>query len=351
MYTIDELKNYPNNWVNGMMITSSALNATDLAWNDAIRDVRVSILQGFQYGLLPPLRDTKDQTPYPKFYFDHLKKELTLLECRGITEGGYRIEITEILLKDQKIPLVAPSIKIDYKEDIEVFITVDMSGLTPSGALSSEAPPRYLYKSPGYELSVFAIKDQIGMAGVNHMKIAEFKYLNDSFVQDEKYIPPSLTLNSHPLLVDIHKRIGSILNSISEISMKIVQIYRLDSRPDVKDGASWVQVVLYHFAAQYATFNDTIYQLSPIHFVTFLKNWTHFTTTTLALMKENSFLAEFIEEFVAYNQSIQNIKINLSNLKPELEQLELFTMKHKELLNKLGEKFRKNKDFRVEVIN
>lgn len=182
------------------------------------------------------------------------------------------------------------------------------------------------------------------------MKIAEFKYKNDSFVQDEKYIPPSLTLNSHPLLIDMHKRIGSILNSISEISIKLVQVYRLDSRPEVKDGARWVQHVLHHFAAHYASYNDMVYQLSPIHFVTFLKNWSHFATTTLALMKGNPLLEEYVDDFVGYDLSIQNTKTNMTNLRPELDNLELFMMKHRELLDRLEEKFRKIKDFRVEKI-
>lgn len=123
MFIIDELKNFPVNWTDGMRIGSKDFLAADQAWNDAMRDVRISLLQGVQYGVLPPLRDSRDRSPYPKFQFDPSRSMLTLVECRAITEGGYRIEITEALHRNHQVPAVLPSIHLENKVDIDVYIT------------------------------------------------------------------------------------------------------------------------------------------------------------------------------------------------------------------------------------
>ena len=123
MFIIDELRNYPVNWTDGMRIGSGDFIASDQAWDDAIRDVRVSLLQGVQFGLLPPLRDSRDKSPYPKFHYDPSRSLLTLAECRAITEGGYRIEITEALYHDRQVPAKLPELQLEMKEDIDVYIT------------------------------------------------------------------------------------------------------------------------------------------------------------------------------------------------------------------------------------
>ncbi|MBK7407691.1 MAG: hypothetical protein IPJ40_06170 [Saprospirales bacterium] len=70
MFIIDELKNYPVNWTDGMRIRSKDFVAADQAWDDAIRCADI-LLQGIQYGLLPPLGIVATNRIIPNFTLIH----------------------------------------------------------------------------------------------------------------------------------------------------------------------------------------------------------------------------------------------------------------------------------------
>ncbi|MFZ2899010.1 MAG: hypothetical protein WA004_10330 [Saprospiraceae bacterium] len=350
MYIIDELKNYPVNWTDGMRIGSKDFIAADQAWEDAIRDVRISLLQGIQFGLLPPLRDSRDKSSYPKFHVDPSRNELTLLECRAITEGGYRIEITEALHHEFQIPAALPTLKPEAKEDIDVYITYILDGQGASGPVSSDAPPRRLYRSPGYELSAFARKDKIGLSGVNHMKIAEFRWVNNTFEQDKSYIPPCFTISSHPELLERHQRIGGVFNAMLELGLKLAQDYRTDTRNDVRDGALWLEILLQHLSAGIWTFNDLLPERSPIFTVVFLKNWTQYVQTTAAIRKNNPLLAKNLESLQPLLKSIAKDKFDYADLRRAFDTMEEAVVKIYRWFQELEEAFRKSFVPRVEEL-
>ncbi|MBK8492208.1 MAG: hypothetical protein IPL49_15325 [Saprospirales bacterium] len=351
MFIIDELKNYPVNWTDGMRIGSKDFIAADQAWDDAIRDVRISLLQGVQYGLLPPLRDSRDKSNYPKFHFDPSRGLLTLLECRAITEGGYRIEITEALHRNHQIPGKLPDIKLDMKEDIDVYITYNLDGCQEAGPISADAPPRRLFKSPVCELSAFPQKDKIGLSGVNHMKIAEFKWSNNTFEQDGNYIPPCFTVSSHPELLDRHQRIGGILNSLLELGLKLVQDYRTDTRNEVRDGAMWLEILLNQLCSTLWTYNDLLPERSPVNTIVFLKNWVQFVWITASIRKNNSFFKNNLESLQPLFKQIAADKFDFSDLKHAFDNLEEAVVNVYRWVQMLEESFRKSFTPKVEGLN
>ena len=70
MFALDEIQNYPVNWKDGMRVSAKDFMATDRAWSEALKDVRATLFQGIQFGLLPPLRDSSDTSTYPKLVLD-----------------------------------------------------------------------------------------------------------------------------------------------------------------------------------------------------------------------------------------------------------------------------------------
>ena len=351
MFIIDELKNYPVNWTDGMRIGSKDFVAADQAWDDAIRDVRISLLQGIQYGLLPPLRDSRDQSNYPKFHFDPSRSTLTLLECRAITEGGYRIEITEALHRNHQIPATLPGLKLDMKEDIDVYITFNMEDQETSGPLSADAPPRRLFRSPGFELSAFAQKDRIGLSGVNHMKIAEFKWIDNTFEQDKNYIPPCFTISSHPELLERHQRIGGILASMLELGQKLVHDYRMDTRNDVRDGAQWLEMLLLQLAGSIWTYNDLLPERSPVYTMVYLKNWIQYVLITASVRRNNPMLANNLEALQPFFKQIAKDKFDYNDLRHAFDTMEDATGKVYRWFQELEGAFRKSFVPKVEGLN
>lgn len=295
MFSLDELKNFPVNWTDGMRVSAKDFAATDAAWTDALRDVRVSLLQGTQFGLLPPLRDSNDKSLYPKFSLEGNRNELTLLECRAITEGGYRIEITEDLFKKHNIPAKLPSTSITFKEDFEVYITVNLFKKQASGAMSGDAPARYQYITPLYELSILQKSEGMGLSGMNHLKIAEFKWTGNSFSQDNNYLPPCMMISAAAALRERHDKSGALLKQIHDNCLQLVKQYRLDSRPDVRDATSWIEKLIAHISGSLWTYVELLPQKSPLESIIYAKNFAQFVISTAEIHEANPYMRDALK--------------------------------------------------------
>ena len=292
MFIIDELKHLPLNWTDGMRVGSKDFVATDTAWNDALRDLRVSVLQGRQFGLLPPLRDSDYASNYPKFKHDPARGVLTLVECRAITEGGYRVEITEDLFREHRIPAELPSATVHAREDLEVYITVSMDKKQPAGKLSPDAPPRLEYLCPAYELSILPRSAGVGMPGANHLKLAEFKWSDGKLMQDVSYLPACLTINTHPELLRLHQKAGANLKITHDNLVALVHQFRNDQRPNVRNATDWMERLALYLGSQLWAFSEELPFEAPHRTVVFFKNWMQYLVSSTDMYRENPFLEE-----------------------------------------------------------
>ena len=348
MFALDELQYYPVNWVDGMRIAAKDFAATDDAWQDALRDVRASIFQGVQYGLLPALRDRRETSNYPKFRYEQSKSLLTLLECRAITEGGYRIEITENLHREFKVPAVLPSAKIQNVEDFEVYITVEMFEKQAAGKQAESAPPRRLLVAPLYELSV--LPKGVGLSGMNHLKIAEFRTSRQGLVQDEGFIPPCLTLSAHQKLRERYDNAGSLLKLLYDNGLKLVCQYRADARPSVRDATAWVEKWVLFIGGNLWTYNEVLPNQSPAQTLIYFKNLAQFTLTALDMHETNDFLKEAAASQRSLLKAIADPNFNEDNLKAAFDGIDEFLNGLLRWREALAESFKQGRVIRVDEI-
>jgi Bacterial Type VI secretion, VC_A0110, EvfL, ImpJ, VasE len=288
MFNLDELQHYPVNWKDGMRVSSKDFAATDKAWADALRDVRATVFQGINFGLLPPLRDSSDTSAYPKLRLDlsPAHSVLTLLECRAITEGGYRIEITEDIHHRLKLPLKLPAAIVQNKESFDVYITIDMFDVQDAGKLSQDAPPRYTHAAPLYELTVQPAG--IACGGFNHLKIAEYQYKLGRFERNELYIPPCLTISAHPILAKRFERAYILLHNIHSAAIDLVHLYRNEQkRSDVRDATNWVEKLALYIAQSLWTYKDILPNQSPLHTITYFKNLAQYAVSAFGMYMFN----------------------------------------------------------------
>ena len=300
MFVLDEIQNYPVNWTDGMRVSAKDFSTTDKAWSDALRDVRVTLFQGNQYGLLPALRDSRDHSGYPKLEFNSTSRLLTLKECRAVTVGGYRIEITENIQYNLQVPPSFPSISIQKEEDFSVYLTVEMFDVQGAGKMSSDAPPRYLLSCPYYELSVLYKSDDIGLSGFNHLKIAEYNYRSGEFILNDQYIPPCMTIDSHPKLLELFRYTGSNLKKLHDNGIMLCRDYRTDERPDVKDAVHWVEKIMLLIAQSIWTYNDYLSLQSPVQTITYFKNLSQYILSLSDLHADNAFIQKGIQSMQFY---------------------------------------------------
>jgi hypothetical protein len=322
MFTVDEFQYYPVNWVDGMRISAKEMQSNDRAWQDAIRDVRATILQSHQYGLLPSLRDRSDRSGYPKFRYEPQKSLLTLLECRAITAGGYRIEITELAHKNHSVPLTLPAAKIDVKEDFEVYITVEMFDQASAGPISQSAPPRNLFLVSSYELSV--LPKGIGLSGMNHLKVAEFNYTRSGIMPNEKYIPACITISAHPRAIERHGAIGSLLKSLYENGLNLYKQYAQDTRPSVKQAATWVEKWVLFIGGTLWSYNEALSKQGPLQTLIFIKDLAQFGLSTIEMYESNEFLRVSSLSQKPLFRNMLSPNLNTDNLAIAFDAMEAF---------------------------
>jgi hypothetical protein len=348
MFELDELQYYPVNWTDGMRVTAKDFATSDRAWIDALRDVRASLFQGTQFGLLPPLRDSSDKSPYPKINYEPARSLLTLQECRAITEGGYRIEITETLHRQYQVPLQLPKARMDKQEDCEVYITIDLFSPQGAGQMTADAPPRHQFVCPLYELSVLPKSAGIGLSGFNHLKIAEYKWAKGRFERDEQYIPACLTMTAHAGLTDKFLKAGSYLKTIHDNSIHIVRQYRLDPRPDVKEATVWVEKLVLFIGQSLWSYNDTLIHESPAKTIVYFKNFGQYVLSTVDCYESNLFLKDGARSQKQLFKDLADPNFNTDDLRTSFNRIDLALKGMHVWLKALSESFRQNKVIQVE---
>jgi len=352
MFALDEIQYYPVNWTDGMRVSAKDFVTTDRAWADALRDVRASLFQGVQFGLLPPLRDSSDTSSYPKLVYDTSRSLLTLQECRGITEGGYRIEITEDLHRSLQIPLHYPKVEIQQQESFSVYITIEMFQLQGAGKMSADAPPRHQVVTPFYELSLIYKSDEIGLSGFNHLKIAEYIYSKGNLTRNEHFIPPCMTINAHNTLLERFNKAGANLKLIHDNGIKLAQLYRTDGRSDVKDAAAWIEKIATYIAPTIWTYNDVLIRQSPLHTITFFKNLSQFILSMVDIHEGNRFLKANADSQRRVFKDLAEPNFNGDDLKTAYNRIDIALRALHLWFKALGESFKQGgPPIRVENLN
>lgn len=350
MFALDELLHYPVDWKDGMRVSAKDFVTTDRAWIDALRDVRSTLFQGLQFGLLPALRDSSDTSAYPKLAFEPSRSLLILQECRAITEGGYRIEITEDLHRDMQVPFKLPEVRVKSQEDFEVYITVDLFSPQGAGKLLADAPPRHQYVCPFYELSVLPKSEGVGLSGLNHLKIAEYKWAKAGFKRIDDYIPPCMVIAAHPLLTERFSKASGYLKTIHDNSIHLVRQYRSDPRPEVKDATLWVEKLVIFVAQSLWTYNDLLANQSPTQTIVYFKNLAQYILSTTNLYENNRFMKEGIrsqhpifKDIADPNFTGEDLRTSFNRIDTALRSLHLW-------LKALSESFKTGREIKVEEI-
>ncbi len=221
-----------------MKLNRDHLIAEQLAVQDRIRDSSALSLNPFNYGILPPL-------PQNRFGLDvRLTSDrfntlsIRVSECRGITPGGQRIEISEsnnIKLAETSCFLSA-EINLNQTTGREYMIVISANPLerVPVGEHNPiENPPRNPFASESYFLNVLPVDDvAFSNNGFYHLTIGKLRIEGSSGILDENYIPPVVSVQSHPDLVELWQLAESKLSEMERNLVEIIQKIYLKKQTD-----------------------------------------------------------------------------------------------------------------------
>lgn len=236
---LPDLTHYPVNWVDGMKISRRHFTETDQSTADHLRDATALLLRPDFYGLLPAPDELGSPAAFELLLSVDAQNEVQarLTQCRAVTAGGVRIEIT---------PSSAPlTLRTSLAQLLVAFSLTATEGLRFSVVLASnpfervptgtpapgELPPRHPYTRPSYGLSLVPTTQVGSQASATFaLVVGELLYAEGALRPVAEYIPPSLALASHPALLQALHQLDFQLTELETDAFKI--IHRVKLRPD-----------------------------------------------------------------------------------------------------------------------
>ena len=235
---LPDLTHYPVNWVDGMKISRRHFTETDQATVDHLRDATAVLLRPDFYGLLPTTDELSSPASFELLLSVDVQNEVQarLTQCRAITAGGARIEITAsgapLTLRTSLAQLLT-TYNLTATEGLRfsVVLSVNPFERVPTGTpAAGELPPRHPYTRPSYVLSVVPTTQLSSYASAAFaLIVGELLHVEGALRPVAQYIPPSTALASHPALLQALHQLDFQLTELETDAFKIIHKVKLRS--------------------------------------------------------------------------------------------------------------------------
>lgn len=236
---LPELKYFPVNWVDGMKVTKSHFVSNEAWLQDGFRDTACLALTDHNYGLLPSI-SSKESSLDLAIREDRQSQQLyvQLHRCRAVTRGGCRIEITPASIQSLDLTTSHLQIQYDFKEagnmQYNIILMVHPHKRVPAGTPDPEEHPmRYPYTLPEYRLDIVPSQQTNNFdPQTYHLTLGKFRVVAGE-VQLDPYIPPCMSVSSHPDLYQYYRDMEGILMDMSNKLTELVRRLRLLGQHDM----------------------------------------------------------------------------------------------------------------------
>lgn len=322
-----------------MKISSRDFISLENALADGIRDARSLHVNEFSYGLLPTNHPEVDN--YPKLVFDYAKSQLVLKECRALTPGGHRVEITEANFDRRKYPAQLPAVTVSTQESgrYDVYLLLDPSERVGAGEFAENNPPRYRSVSPKYELSV-RVHDGIPIEQESILKISELEVREgrvDVLTSSGRYIPPCTSLQALSSLRREHaggeERLKALLQHYLNLCNRMGGETKNES---AQEAIQLAEKIVAPVVASLSHYRYVLPQYPPLFLVVYFKDYAR----TVKFLLEKSFRGEVINR---YKKSLAELIVEVEKteprhaaIRPSLEKGQLFLNELERLLAELS---------------
>jgi hypothetical protein len=226
----DQQKHFPVNWIDGMKINKNHFIDQDNAWLDALQGIASLQLSPIRFGVVPASLAGED-TFNIKIAIDNQNSlRVSVLSCQAVTLGGAAIALPAFSTVGQAASgnvLTATFPFSDSKNESTWWIFLFVHPFEKQAAGSpdlAENPPRFPNVLPTCTIEL--------VSDSNYRQFANHPYAlvigkvavngNDVRIEDD-YIPPCISINSHPDLLSLHGELDKYLADVELHCSQIVQ--------------------------------------------------------------------------------------------------------------------------------
>jgi hypothetical protein len=236
---LPELTYYPVNWVDGMKVSRRHFTETDQFTTDHLRDATALHLRPDLYGLLPATNELGSPSAFELLLSVDAQQEVQarLSQCRAVTAGGVRIELTTSsapLAARTSLAQLLAAFNLTATDGLRfsVVLTANPFERVPTGTPApQEVPPRHPYTRPSYALSFVPTSQLSGaVSAAFALVVGELLYADGALRPVTQFIPPSTAIASHPALLQALHQLDFQLTELETDAFKI--IHKVKLRPD-----------------------------------------------------------------------------------------------------------------------
>lgn len=229
---IPEKKYNPVNWIDGMKLNKNHFISFERWIADTYKDGINLILNDFNYGLIDPLPNKETALDLLANIDETNQLNIKVMTCRGITRGGYRIEITPEIIQKMKYP--EENIGADFNineaesEEFAIIVSVNTEERIPTGIPDEEEIPfRHPFVMPLYKVqAVPARQVNSGQFWTNHLIVGKFQIIAGEVHFEEDYIPPCSRILAHGNLVNHFHHFKAQHGQISRAAVEYIKTNR-----------------------------------------------------------------------------------------------------------------------------
>jgi hypothetical protein len=217
------------NWVDGMKINKSHFIGLENASMDRVKDAIACGLNDNNWGLLPPVNETGNTLKIVLNVDNQKTLRAKIFECRAVTPGGARIEISESSSGDHGFTAPYPEGTFnlpagDGESIYYVALSVDPFSRIPVGnADPAEEPPRYPFVVPACHVHIIP-EDQLSRKepGACFILIGKIRIADQKPELLREYIPPCTTTRAFSTLFRFHAESDKFLSQLEIDLLKIL---------------------------------------------------------------------------------------------------------------------------------
>lgn len=307
---VKEQHRFPN-WTDGMKINKNHFIDMENAVIEHLSHNNTAYLSAQNYGLLPALFGRPQSLDINISATGTKSVQVQLRACRAVTGGGHLIEINEPLIERlSDVSCFEAKYDLEDPDTRELYVIVNIEPYKKAlygDPDSEEHPIRHPYTSPTYTIEIAPAQDGNPKGfWLTRLPLTRLLVENETIVEDNKYIPPSVSVQSHPELIAHYSRQKKKLEEIQRTGILIIQKIRGQAERNNRISYSiqlMAERTINYLSTTLGNFAITIPQQSPTYMIATISNLAHIIQSSIKCLtgEEKNELFEYYKIKTGFN--------------------------------------------------
>lgn len=329
-----QIEHFAVNWIDGMKISKDHFIDSNNHLVDLIRDGQSTYINSHNYGLTTPDFNSTNSFELKIDDSSDSTFSVTLIKCKAVTSGGFKINIDQNQIHEESLTkqLSKSNKQLSANSDTsfyEIILIANPYKRKPIGNPSiEESPPRHPYTEVNYDLQIIPKEEiNINHLGPYHFLIGKIKNTGGHISVQKEYIPACMSIKSHEKLIHFYNHCVKSLQSIEDISYKIIQKIHNKNKPStLSDNIKIVceNTLTYISNVRFLLLNE-LQESSPIKLINCMSTLASNHNRTYQIMpnEEREELLKYFFEWTEFTpQKLDQILVSSCNIKYDHNNIE-----------------------------